>query len=248
MAATVSRGMDATAIQAMPYNGGGNNGVYIVAVFASVLCIVLLAAATTLLLRLRKNMDREFAVNFRHRIYVEELQDNISSLKKVIQHLQLVLKEHKAQKTDSMKTITEQQWQLDLLAKRVHVMDCKEEQRRSYNSRQAMLSTPIVAAFHNMALHPMRNVMPTKVQWDSMTEAVESASPYFRATVNHNQTLRMEEWRVCLLIKAEFKMSEICWLLGMSNSKLTNMRTRLLGKVFGKEGGAKEFDRLLHEL
>ena len=128
-----------------------------------------------------------------------------------------MLNDEKHANTDSFKTITEQQWRLDRLSDRVSVIDKKEAQRRSMEVQQTL-------------------------QTD---ELVETVAPDFYVIMNRYTVLREEEYRVCLLIKAQFKMSEICYLLGIGNSKLTNLRARLLGKVFGKEGGAKDFDRAI---
>lgn len=193
----------------------------------------------------RKKKDEEFAANFRNRLHAEEIQDEISSLKKLIQRLKSMLNDEKHANTDSFKTITEQQWRLDRLSDRVSVIDKIEAQRRSMEVQQTLQTDELVIAFHEMALHPVRNVLPTDAQWSALASLVESVAPDFYVIMNRNTVLREEEYRVCLLIKAQFKMSEICYLLGIGNFKLTNLRARLLGKVFGKEGGAKDFDRAI---
>lgn len=55
------------------------------------------------------------------------------------------------------------------------------------------------------------------------------------------------EVEVCILIKLQFMTSEISCLLGISPQRLTNIRKRLNMKIFGKDGGAKEFDQRLRQ-
>ena len=212
-----------------------------------VLFFVLLCAVVVLVRYIKRNKDEEYATNFRHRIYVEEIQSEITSLRKVITHLQFMLKDEKFANTDNLKTITEQQWRLGRLAERVSEVDKKEANRRVAEQQKLVIAAPVVAKLHDMASHPARNVFPSEGDWNALASLIEKHSPDFYSVMNHSTQLRSEEYRVCLLIKAEFKMSEICYLLGMSNAKLTNLRARLYTKVFGKEGGAKDFDRAIHE-
>ena len=156
-----------------------------------------------------------------------------------------MLQEQKDTNTDRFKTITEQQWQLERLSEHVRSLDSEETIKRNTEAQQQLLAAPIVTVLHEMAAHPMRCQFPSETQWGDLATTIEQAWPDFYPTMNLSSTLRTEEYRVCLLIKADFKMSEICYLLDISNSKLTNLRARLHTKVFGKKGGAKDFDRAL---
>lgn len=208
----------------------------------------LLDAVFVLYMKLRKKANALFVADIRSRMYAAQIQKEIEPLRKLIQRQRQMLQEQKETNTDRFKTITEQQWQLERLSERVRSLDSEEALMRNAEAQQQLLAAPIVAALHEMAAHPMRCQTPTAAQWADLAAAIEEAWPDFYSTMNLAATLRTEEYRVCLLIKADFKMSEICYLLDMSNSKLTNLRARLLTKVFGKKGGAKDFDRALRGL
>ena len=60
-------------------------------------------------------------------------------------------------------------------------------------------------------------------------------------------SLSEDEYMVCLLVRFNFIPSEISILLNLSSQTVTNIRTRLLKKLFGKMGGAKDFDQALIE-
>lgn len=50
------------------------------------------------------------------------------------------------------------------------------------------------------------------------------------------------EYNVTILVRLGFKSSEICVLLGLSKSNVSNIRKRLYKKLTGKDGSSKDFD------
>ena len=54
--------------------------------------------------------------------------------------------------------------------------------------------------------------------------------------------LSTKEQTVCLLIRQHFQPSEIAILVASSPQSITNLRVRLLQKLFNETGGAKDFD------
>ena len=207
--------------------------------------LLLLNAVIVLYALFKKKSNALFIADIRSRLYAAQIQNEIEPLKKLVQRQRQMLQEQKDTNTDRFKTITEQQWQLERLSEHVRSLDSEETIKRNTEAQQQLLAAPIVAVLHEMAAHPMRCQFPSETQWGDLATTIEQAWPDFYPTMNLSSTLRTEEYRVCLLIKADFKMSEICYLLDISNSKLTNLRARLHTKVFGKKGGAKDFDRAL---
>ena len=55
-------------------------------------------------------------------------------------------------------------------------------------------------------------------------------------------TLNPVEYEVCLLIRVRFQPVEICKLLGHSDSYVSNIRRRILQKVYGIDGKPKDLD------
>ena len=85
--------------------------------------------------------------------------------------------------------------------------------------------------------------------WLSLQETIKEELPVFFSTICMTQGLRQEEINVCLLIRLQFKAKEIANLTGMSPQSISNIRRRLLPRVFHQsEGGSKEFDRLIMKL
>ena len=50
------------------------------------------------------------------------------------------------------------------------------------------------------------------------------------------------EYQVCVLTKLGLRVGDIAYLTGNSSSNITNIRSRMMTKIFGEEGGAKDFD------
>ena len=65
-----------------------------------------------------------------------------------------------------------------------------------------------------------------------------------RRGINLKQSQRL----VCVLVNLCFLPSEICILLNMSSSSLSNMRKRLLQRLFDEEGNASVFDDRIRSL
>jgi hypothetical protein len=60
--------------------------------------------------------------------------------------------------------------------------------------------------------------------------------------------LSTKEQAVCLLIRQHFQPSEIAILVASSPQSITNLRVRLLQKLFNEAGGAKDFDQRICQI
>ena len=77
-----------------------------------------------------------------------------------------------------------------------------------------------------------------------MRELINSEIPGFYSALNSPKyTLSEIEYNVSILIRLHFTPSEINKLTGISNSYISNMRSRLLTKVYGVEGSPKDYDQ-----
>lgn len=63
-----------------------------------------------------------------------------------------------------------------------------------------------------------------------------------------DKKLKEREWRMCLLVKMCFLPVEMAVLLVTSKQNVSNMRSRLVQKIFGQNGRSGEFDILISEL
>ena len=113
---------------------------------------------------------------------------------------------------------------------------------------QEILASPLVNSFRMMAKTSVKK--PTHEEWSQLHSFLRDRLPAFWNKLQESEPpLRKEEVDVCLLIRLQFPVKEIANLTGMSIQAISNVRRRLLQRVFHQsEGGSKEFDRLIMKL
>ena len=113
---------------------------------------------------------------------------------------------------------------------------------------QEILASPLVNSFRMMAKTSVKK--PTHEEWSQLRSFLRDRLPAFWNKLQESEPpLRKEEVDVCLLIRLQFPVKEIANLTGMSIQAISNVRRRLLQRVFHQsEGGSKEFDRLIMKL
>ena len=81
----------------------------------------------------------------------------------------------------------------------------------------------------------------SKSEW---TNLYSTAEKYFPALCNikTNPKVSVSEYQICVLTKLGLRINDIIYLTQISASNISNMRSRMLSKLFGEEGGAKDFD------
>ncbi len=89
--------------------------------------------------------------------------------------------------------------------------------------------------------------IPNKEEWQRVCMLVEAHYPRM-LEIKNLKDVSAKEYRICVLLKLGLEISDIVFVEETSNSNLTNIRSRLLKKVFGIDGGAKDFDRRLIEI
>lgn len=110
---------------------------------------------------------------------------------------------------------------------------------------QALLDENLVYWFHRKA---DAGRQPEHDDWLEMATLFDRYQHGFVQALNRNETLTERDVHICMLIKMRFQPSEIAVLVGASPQTVTNSRTRLLGKIFGEKGGARDFDRRIRQM
>ncbi len=86
------------------------------------------------------------------------------------------------------------------------------------------------------------------LEWRELEEQLRVVFPDFVRHLSALCRLSPTEWRVCLLIKLRFTPTEIAGTLAKETSTVSSIRSRLYGKVFGKNGGSKDWDNFILSL
>ena len=79
-------------------------------------------------------------------------------------------------------------------------------------------------------------------------DIVNQLFPDFSMRLTEFGVIKEHEVKMCYLVKMGFKTSRIASLLSRTDSAISNGRMRLYKKVFGKEGKAEDWDKIVRNL
>ena len=104
-------------------------------------------------------------------------------------------------------------------------------------------SAPVYERLRYLENHPQEKI--SKNDWANLVDTVERNVYHFAVL---KQKLSEKEYRICLLIKLRFSPSVISHFVCTSLSDISLSRQRMLVKLCGKVGKAKEFDEYIHNI
>ena len=84
--------------------------------------------------------------------------------------------------------------------------------------------------------------------WTEIEEQLKSVYPGFCSQLRSLYAMSELEYQVCLLIKLRISPTEIATVLSRDVSTISTVRSRLFYKVFGRKGGAKDWDDFILSL
>lgn len=108
-------------------------------------------------------------------------------------------------------------------------------------------SPPIIQKM-NRLLNDVRQEAFTDDDFHELESAIEQSHPGFLFQLLDFCRLSPQERRVCLLLKAEVPPVGIAQLTAHSKQSVTNTRSRLYKKAFGRAGTPAEWDEFVHSL
>ena len=112
------------------------------------------------------------------------------------------------------------------------------------NQEDQLCNAPIVKELNDLLeCNPVQSA--TQGQLRELRKLMNELIPNFYETLNLPQTLRPIEYEVCLLIRSHFKPAAISKLLDRDEAYVSNIRRRILHKVYGIEGNPKDLDERL---
>lgn len=90
---------------------------------------------------------------------------------------------------------------------------------------------------------------PTYEEWECIRQQVYLSYPGFKEFLTkHENYINDKEYKTCLLIRIGLKPTIISAMLGVSSSYITELRSKMLQKLFGMSGTSKSFDKKLIEI
>ena len=85
-------------------------------------------------------------------------------------------------------------------------------------------------------------------EWTEIEEQLKRVYPGFSSQLRSLYAMSELEYQVCLLIKLHISPTEIATVLSRDVSTISTVRSRLFYKVFGRKGGAKDWDDFILSL
>ncbi len=108
-----------------------------------------------------------------------------------------------------------------------------------WDKADTLLSAPEVQHLHEAAA---KGQMADRALWNDVHRFLGAHDPHLSALLADHPTLAWSEVNLIMLIRLRFAPSEMATLTGFSSQNVTNLRVRLLRKMFGEKGGARDFD------
>lgn len=149
----------------------------------------------------------------------------------------------------------EQQMSEDIIKNKneeIYNLQCRvvEYQSKMEKTRKQQLETRLTDSSIVKRLKASANANPPHLasleEFRELQELINQELPQFYSTLNTDRyTLKVIEYDVCLLLRVHFPPSDICRLTGITDGYASNMRKRLLERVFGISGSPKDFDNLI---
>ena len=119
------------------------------------------------------------------------------------------------------------------------------ETPEKWNIENMLLKADAVISLHRIA---SKGQSANEVNWQKLTQLISECDKNIAIALRGNLELSEREQHVIMLIRLRFIPSEISVLMDVSAQNVTNMRQRLMQKMFGDNGGARDFDRRIREL
>jgi len=133
------------------------------------------------------------------------------------------------------------------LQQEVHLLTHRIEKMTKAKNSMSLTSSHIVLRFHEFARMPNKG-QPTANDWHELSNTVETLFPSFCLTLKEKAQIDEMEYRVCLLVKAGMRPSDIDILLNWKHEYSSTVRKRLCKKIFQYNGSASDFDKRINDM
>lgn len=201
-------------------------------VIAVVLCVFLIVFFSLFIMRQRAKKRREIqALRMSYKQEVERLEKTRS------EYAQL-----KDQEVAEL--LTAKKNEIGVLTKRI----LKMESVLNMNStlEKELSETTAYKQMLFLASHP--SLTAESADWQQLSEMMDRLIPNFRPTLFSRYHLSTAEYKICMLDRLFFPLSEIAVLTGETSQSLSKKRRNLLNNLFQLDGKPELFDKLIRKI
>lgn len=102
--------------------------------------------------------------------------------------------------------------------------------------------------YRNLRSRIENGEMLKREHWEELEQRLKPVYPHFTTRLYNLYNMSSHEYQVCLLLKINIPPKLIAGVLCKEVSSISSTRARLYAKVFGKKGGAKDWDAFVATL
>lgn len=213
------------------------DGNYSLVVCLVIVAIVSIAALAVVCIFYRKTVNTKQSK-------IESLQAKCTEYLRNFRNIQSELARVKAQdEKNRIKFTYESEKKISELQKQLKKYEFTFNKRDIVNTERKLKGSSIYTRFVYFEKHPSSSILDN--DWEELEKTMEEIVPGVIAIKKKTNT---KEYHICLLIRLSFPPSTIRNFIGCSLSDISNIRKRMLKKIYGKEGTAKEFDEYIQNI
>ena len=177
----------------------------------------------------KKTEMRHIELEFQHQInMLEQAKYDLEKLKQ---------KEYDALLTQKQEEINE--WQQE-------VEKMRQQTNPQYILDSKIVETDIYQRLQFVVAHPAEKMK--KTDWTRLNEMINELLPHFVHRINALYHVSEEDYRICMLIRLNFSLSEICILTGLTPKLLYKRRKFMSKKFFSSDEKPELFDKRIKNI
>jgi hypothetical protein len=149
------------------------------------------------------------------------------------------------EKTKDNELIEDLKEELEKLRLSIKNKQTDQQSPDEWNIGDDLYESAIIKMFHSKAAY---GGVITDAEWMDLRQLVNLYMPNFMEYIeSFDYPFSLKQTNVLILTKLRFSPSELCNILQMNPSSVSNMRKRMYQKMFHKEGGAIDFDNVIRQ-
>lgn len=184
---------------------------------------------------------------------ISRLQKEIANIKDLNEENRSSLSEKESELIRKQEELRQNNQMIEIKSNEIETLQQKIAKLQEDNKKPdewkleaALLNSPIVMTLHK---YGAKGIAASEDDFKELLGLMENHSRSFMDALEIDKNnINRTELRICILIRLRFVPLEISNIMDLTRQNVTNIRTRLLFRVFKKKGGAKEFDYQIRRL
>lgn len=131
--------------------------------------------------------------------------------------------------------ILEKEQEIGLLKEKIRKYQQQQHLIRVSQNLSELKKSQIIALFKNKSKINLKLSLPDIADWEKLVKCFSQTVPSVYSALGRDVILSPSELRVCILLLAGFKISDMAILLNSTPQSLTNIRSKANKKLFGED-------------